>query len=544
MKLFNERGYIFIAFALMLPLFILFMSLVLELGRGFSRQTELQNIADAAALAGAMQIEDKNEFILVSDCPEDAEKENTQTSVDTATDKSIQINVENSKIKKNVETVKKELRKFDSDYYYCVEIRDHVPLELARIFLPDSFMPDGLPVSVLAWAKAENNQENIFNQLYKIGWYQTAQLMTHIRDGGGDSNRAEKIAGTDGIHYNYSVDEQGNVSMSRTETVDTRDVKTWKYMFVDFQPDIQMRTDQGINIDGVWNFPFENWDITSTLSDAELSKLQYASVLNLDTNSGRGASSRSNLINKLKSVYGMTDTEAVQMLSTRIENIVLFNDLHKVRGSTVKDLKEWEDGKKGKSGLPANEKKIADYTGNEALAQLVARNFKGKIAASDPLLVRIESEDMRRIHSYSNANLFYASSVRKLTLKIEVDNTASENRPLVIFYYGPQDIDENVGAGRESEPVTLELNTNFKGILFAPYSPIIIKGNGHRLQGLVIGKSFLHNGSIVTSPASSIYTDFNCSSVQFDDFDLLDIPDGFKTDEHVFMTSNQAQIVK
>ena len=44
MKSFNERGYIFIAFAFLLPLFILFMSLVLELGRGYYRQTELQNV--------------------------------------------------------------------------------------------------------------------------------------------------------------------------------------------------------------------------------------------------------------------------------------------------------------------------------------------------------------------------------------------------------------------------------------------------------------------------------------------------------------------
>ena len=147
MKLFNERGYIFIAFALLLPLFILFMSLVLELGRGFTRQTELQNIADAAALAGVGQIEhSENEIaVLVTDFPENTSE--TKPSDDNikkaneAAEKSIQINDSKSVINSN--QIEKKLTKTDKGYYYCVKIQDYVPLVLARMFLPDTFMPEG-----------------------------------------------------------------------------------------------------------------------------------------------------------------------------------------------------------------------------------------------------------------------------------------------------------------------------------------------------------------------------------------------------------------
>ena len=547
MKSFNERGYVFIAFAFLLPLFILFMSLVLELGRGYYRQTELQNIADAAALAGAMQLKDQNEFHLVSDCPEGAIKENPSNIVDAAADKSMQ---ENQKLLgTSIVNVDKELWKNDSGYYYCVKISDHVPLILARTFLPEDFMPDGLPVSALAWAKAEytTNYGSLFEQAYSIGWNQTAKLMTEVRDHGGGNNRAEKIDGNEGIHYNYSKDTDGNVTMSRTETVDTRDVKTWKYMYVDFQPDIVMDVKQGVLIDGQWNFPFTHWDGLSALSESDFARFKYNNIFNLDGNSGRGSMTRTNLINKLMSTYGMSKDEAIQMLITPVENVVLFNDLHKVRGYTVEELAAWEEKKMKETGwVVKGEKDLAEYLGNDLLAQLVARNVKGEIAATDPLLVRIESEDMTRLHSYSNENIFYASSVRTLTLKNNINNMDKSNRPLIIYYFGPQDSDEEVNAGRTSLPVTFELNADFKGILFAPYSPVIVKGNGHKIQGLVIGKYFMYNGEKISPYASHLYKElgFYDRDVQFDDFEMFDIPDRYRNDDYVFITSDKSKQIK
>ena len=183
------------------------------------------------------------------------------------------------------------------------------------------------------------------------------------------------------------------------------------------------------------------------------------------------------------------------------------------------------------NGLPAKERAIAEYVGNSQLAELVARNVNGEIVASDPLLVRVESEDINYTHAFSNENLFYASSVRKFTFKIDVDSMSSDYRPLVIFYDGPQDIYGNTGAGRESQPVTLELNANFKGILFAPNSPVIIKSNGYKMRGLVVGKYFIKDGKILNPNTSPLYRQvgFTDSTIQFDDFDLLGLSAGVKS---------------
>ena len=52
-----QKGYVFVLIACMVPFFIMLSSLVIDLGRGYVYKSRLQNIADAAALAGAMQME-------------------------------------------------------------------------------------------------------------------------------------------------------------------------------------------------------------------------------------------------------------------------------------------------------------------------------------------------------------------------------------------------------------------------------------------------------------------------------------------------------
>ena len=540
-----QKGYVIILFACMLPLIMMFSSLVVDLGRGYAQRSKLQNIADAAALAGMTEFEHSGNVHLVSDCPDDATDEPAKFEVDSAADRSIDGN--GFDVAGNA-TVSKKLLKSGNAYYYCVEILDYVPLVLARTFLPDNFLPDGLPVSATAWAIVKPNigSVNLLSMLTNIGDNQTISEMATIRGAKVGDDRAEKIGGSDGIHYNYSTDSEGNVSVSRTETVDTRSVKTWKYMFIDFQPDIQIDVKNGILKDGEYYFPFGNWDLDTELSASDWKKIKYATVLNA-SGSGRTTVSRTDLIKRLSTMYGISAAEAETILTTRIENIILFNDLHKVRGKTVAELAAWEEKKMKENGLPANEKALAEYVGNPHLAELVVRNIYGEITVTDPLLVRVESEDINYTHAFTSENIFYASSVRKFTFKIDANNMSSEYRPLVIFYYGPQDLDKKVaseGGKRESQPVTLELNADFKGILFAPNSPVIIKRNGHKIKGFVIGESFLdENGNTINPNKSALYRQigFTDSDVEFDDFELFGLNEKYGTDLNVILTSEQAK---
>lgn len=106
----------------------------------------------------------------------------------------------------------------------------------------------------------------------------------------------------------------------------------------------------------------------------------------------------------------------------------------------------------------------------------------------DALYVRIESEPIEQLDFKPNHNVY--SSVRQIFLNINESNTGENDRPLVFFYDGPEKIDENSSV-RDSQPVILTLNYDARVILFAPYSPVVIRGNNKKMQGFVIAKTFV-----------------------------------------------------
>ena len=149
----------------------------------------------------------------------------------------------------------------------------------------------------------------------------------------------------------------------------------------------------------------------------------------------------------------------------------------------------------------------------------------------DPLYARIESEPINA----DGGN--YGSTVRQIIININVDNTAytyqnigtdSDGnavykkiytyRPILFFYEGPQKVSENSTA-RDSKPVIPNLNADFRGVLFAPNSPVVINGNGHSFEGMVIAKSFVQLATSGTNKNTDIsgltfYTD-NYGNIQY-----------------------------
>ena len=109
---------------------------------------------------------------------------------------------------------------------------------------------------------------------------------------------------------------------------------------------------------------------------------------------------------------------------------------------------------------------------DEELIQVLAKNSYDPLSKDsyDPLYVRIESEPAGK-------------PVRQVIINVNVDNTSDNARPIILFYDGPVD--------DESLPVIFNLNAGFKGILFAPISPVVINGNKHKLQGFVIAGSYV-----------------------------------------------------
>ena len=574
-----QKGSMMVLFAVLLPIFVFFLSVVVDLARAQAHRSYLQNIADAAALAGVNTIEHTGTARVVPDCPGNAVPvPDKETNADLEARNSIRSNTGSENPFTNIAMeLKLAGDEVNGSYYYGVTIEDHVPLLLARVFLPDSIMPDGIPIwpPIVAWASVNYSfaEGDIFSQIDNIGTEQiikdyktlkavigkgaAADRVENLARNNKDKHLPEDVNLPNGIYFSAS---DGNVV--RTETVVPNKVNTWKYMFVEFQPDISINKTNGILKDGTYYFPFDSWDVGIDLTSAQWDIVNYAHIAGLD---GSGAK-RANVIKRIRDQFGLSEEEANEVLDSAITNVVSFSALHTVRGgieeipeSNVNGrrqaLETWETNKKKSGGVADTEKKIADKIGNAALADLVVRSTKkipGEdnkyyISSYDPLLVKIESEDINDVTSGDNTQ-FFASSTRNLKLKIDVDNTGIQYRPLIIYYYGPEDRygntgDNQTGVKRESRLVTLELNADFKGILFAPNSPVTIKTNGHKIRGLVIAKSYqLENGTTINTNGS-IASAFGIGSndLIFDDFDMFYIDPLKRIPSNVILTSYQAK---
>lgn len=123
----------------------------------------------------------------------------------------------------------------------------------------------------------------------------------------------------------------------------------------------------------------------------------------------------------------------------------------------------------------------------------------------DSLYAFIEQEPIVRTVTRSDGSTYNRgnmSSVRQIIISANKANTNTDtDRPIVFFYEGPEiatkkensavyDGDDDYVGVRPFLPVILNLNANFRGIIFAPNNPVVINGNGYKLEGFVVGKSF------------------------------------------------------
>ena len=124
----NQHGSIFAFFACMLPIIMIIGSLVVDLGRGYVRHSSLQNVADAAALAGVAKIEHSDTAHLVSSDAVTGLESNDKSSADAAAVRSLNGNFYEGSPDTELLTDYSNNAKI---YYYNVTISEYVPLSLA-----------------------------------------------------------------------------------------------------------------------------------------------------------------------------------------------------------------------------------------------------------------------------------------------------------------------------------------------------------------------------------------------------------------------------
>ena len=109
-----------------------------------------------------------------------------------------------------------------------------------------------------------------------------------------------------------------------------------------------------------------------------------------------------------------------------------------------------------------------------------------------------------------------------------------EYRPILFFYDGPVDEMGERGVGRQSRTVVFTLESDFRGVLFAPNSPVQINGNGHVFHGLIIADRIVGaNGDVIEMPAEanantkdelqSFYIKLGLSDAKYDTFGVASL---------------------
>ena len=167
-KKLKQRGQVSILFALLMPIFILFLGVALDLGWYYLNVSRLQNAADAAAVAGAQTIIDSDNFSAyknialvgkypgkvsnqyrVSDIYELTTLENGKTVAEEYIGKNLSGNeniLVNSWTKNKVETEAPKLYTKDDKLYFVVKLKDTIQ----HFFLPSWFDDMDAPVTAVA----------------------------------------------------------------------------------------------------------------------------------------------------------------------------------------------------------------------------------------------------------------------------------------------------------------------------------------------------------------------------------------------------------
>lgn len=558
----SQRGAVLVFMALMLPILVFFSGMAIDFGRAYLHKSQLQNAADAAALAGVSAAAGSGSARLVDTIPSGFLTNGEANKLVVAKDAANAILVKNTgAASANESNTKLRMTKEGNDpkvdvdtYYYMVELTDEVKMVFAQLFLPQSLIPDdwNMKVAAKAWAKAKiEDNIDLLTQMRQLEAKETAsnfyEWQKHV---GGNFSTAQQLSFTNpGVAYDFGEKTRSEV-FNMNEIVAER-----KEVFINLRQDISAKSAFSNTWD-ISDFRGKSYDEISELfydlSSAEKQPKVWLDIpknngtLNFDTitldqfirnyAAAVDGYSRQTLDAKTGGNYANYEhiEDALKMLTSTIEDTINVNELYPVRQV---------------DSLPDSEVSFVYNTDR--------RNRQ------DPLFVRIESEEFNssdngRVSNSASGGV--TNSVRDIYINIKKDNTAKVNdeyiyRPIIFFYEGPVDADGNHGVGRKSNTVVVELTENFRGIIFAPNSPVQIKGNTKEFYGFVIAQSFVDpNGNVLEDIGNrnavnkqalqDFFKNFNLSKAEYDDFDAVKLHIYKNPGQDAFFTTAQASRVR
>lgn len=524
----KQKAQVLVYFAVALPFLFMFVGAAADFGWIYFNQSRLQNAADAAVLAGARAIVDTKrganktfEINFVSRFPEFstfvpnnttaghaaatayAEKNFDKSDInDTSDEKPAYYYAMTEYTHGNIETL--------STLYYAVEL-DGKAKHLFSIM--ENLFGDNMKLKAFAVAKITSNGENITvpaEIVKNIGFYGTVIGNWEIQN-----NYKNNVSNYNNLAYNnYYADDKNEFLQDKQEHNGYNPVtKTINYSTLN---------GYRAEFSGEWNY-FQ--DPKAHYRDND--EYRYVKITvqdkKYDTNSIKsssvGTSPNGNTIHAEDDVHSI-DIDFKQDvnfgaairgdwdLGMGVQNNA--TNKEKVPGATQIKPSDYRDNWDANKAFNYRVHAFINFehpykkrTESKMLSSYGLSTDTDVSNLRDPLWVRIEGEP---IWSYLGFKTIYIlNSVYQIIININQSNTANDERPLVMFYDGPETNKENPNLGqsvrdaikagryanvRDSKPVILNLNADFDGILYAPNSPVVVNSNGHNFKGFIIAKSY------------------------------------------------------
>lgn len=551
----TERASVLVFTAILLPLILFFAGMAVDIGGGYLYKSSLQNAADAAALAGVQAASGRKGRLVTS------EKVSAILNVtppvgaleraDAIANKVLVADVGGWQAAGNHVITELRASLLDKEdpravgktgaYYYKVEMTDRLPMRFARLFLPENLFANGWTVTVQSWAMTPSDESTamsgrtLLEQMLEVENNETIstfqEVKQHFKDHGmsdGNAHSEAKALGFTNPGVLYGLDG------TRSETFVVKDTdgktKNQKSLMINFKPDVNTwaASGQAPMLTG-------NWDISDIagMTDEEArnffiqNQLEFTNLRLYQANgtiwNGEGKYKKwDEMFSAMKNVYG--EALVSELLKTRIASIINVEEAYPVRD--VESLG------------PMDVSFDVHYNRNKL----------------DPLFIRIESEE----YNAKSGNNYYTNSVRDISINIkpQANNMAEkEYRPILFFYDGPVDELGERGVGRQSRTVVLNLESDFRGVLFAPNSPVQVNGNGHVFQGLIIADRLVDaQGNIIEMPAEanpdtkdelqSFYSRLGLSDAKYDTFGVASLTIYSNPEKDCFFLTERARTTR
>lgn len=508
------RGQVLVFYALMMPIFLLCCGVAIDLGWYYLNVSRLQNAADAAVLAGAYKLVEQEEFNYIvkvlRDPPNDLTEYNKvrfNTKVEDLNMLPSQEEAERYSGKNLGHVVEGESMTIFDDWstaadvdlrkvslkaalyakladaqwgengikYYGVTLEEKVAHLFLRNFEPMEAIVTSYvmlrphDVDLITVIKELEDTTVIANWEYQKTYKDTSVKWNHYRQTVNDKKAVSYVAGeyfrTETV--NVEVQPQSNSSNNGFKSGNANhssgqstSANGWKYY--------DEMTVDSLNIDF-------NQDLSNNISKK-----------NVDWDLGADLPTGINKVSYIgDAMNGWTDKKG----DLRIQGLINFRDAWKNRNlmddDTDNDLIPdplWVRIESDPWWIGSAAPYIDSGTGLNSVRQMIISIDKSNVESTDHAFKF--TDDKKKVDNKTKQALGDFDGY-----EIE-GGLAYKYRPFFVFYKGPEVYDES-NTVRKSQPVILNLNADWNGILYAPNSPVVILGNGKKLQGFVVAKEFV-----------------------------------------------------